>query len=155
MIRSRVKTQNWRHVSIRHKLMNAHVFVFSVLDVFNIINATIETINYRIDQTWTQYCMTEVTRTVFIELSLVTKLMILALVIYMTELISKTPLHTIWKHALEQMEKQENPSLLNLDGLGTRYDSSEGIERYNRASRKNADLIILNILNNLTENNSH
>ena len=44
------------------------------------------------------------------------------------------------------MEKSEQPKLLNLDG----NDSEEAIERYNETALKNADQIILNILNNLT-----
>ena len=47
---------------------------------------------------------------------------------------------------VKQMEKSEQPKLLSLDGS----DSDVAIERYNETARKNADSIILNILNNLT-----
>ena len=49
-------------------------------------------------------------------------------------------------------ERAKHPStLLNLDGTQGRRDSEEAIARYNRTARKNADLVILNILNNLTQ----
>ena len=48
------------------------------------------------------------------------------------------------------MEKSGQPRLLNLDGPHDTNDSRDAIERYNETAHKNADYIILNILNNLT-----
>ena len=80
-------------------------------------------------------------------LALVPDLMMLVLLIYMAELMSVTPLHTVWLNTLEQITKQENPSLLDFSCK----DKRESIACYNRTASENADIIILNILNNLTK----
>ena len=130
---------------MRDKLVYMHFFIFSFSIVTNLCESSLEVTKPQKELT-PKDCRIYIAATIFDDFSYIPNLMMIMLLIYMTEKMTAQPLQDFWKHILKQMEKSEQSNLLSLDG----HDSEEAIKRYNETASKNADQIILNILNNLT-----
>ena len=151
IIRQQVKKYGVIELSVRHKLVYIHLFVFVGQIICSTISEVLSNLMYSVEPP--KNCRMYVTYSVFLEMATSLNFVMVILLIYMTEKITKTPLQSIWSGLLAKMQSKHSScnSLLHLSGSDQTLDTEESIKRYNRVSSVHAELIMINILNNLTE----
>ena len=161
MIRLLLRRSGREELSTRDKLMCIHFFVFSATIVCNLVWSCIDTEwslkdeESTIKETRVHHCKMFVVSNIFLEILYALDIVMLCLLIYMTEKASTTPLQEFWKKVLTEIERSRNLPLLSLMSTEGAADDAEAIKRYNTTSIRNADFMILNILNNLTHSNEN